>query len=121
MPSTIMRRYKKIQRIPLPLWFFIWLKKKTFILKTIMKYRTAFFSPFYKTLLPFHKLKKIAFNFYEIKCFWDNADNENNQDPRKFSEWGEATSPNTPMALLRHLHFLEKMVGKPLVGWNTMI
>ena len=59
MPSTIMRRYKKIQRIPLPLWFFIWLKKKTFILKTIMKYRTAFFSPFYKTLLPFHKLKKL--------------------------------------------------------------
>ena len=33
---------------------------------------------------------------------------------------GEATSPNTPMALLRHLHFLEKVVGKPLVGWNTI-
>lgn len=58
MPSTIMKRYKKIKRIPLPLWFFIWLKKKIFILKTIMKYRTAPFSPFYKTLLPFHKLKK---------------------------------------------------------------
>ena len=29
---------------------------------------------------------------------------------------GETTSPNTPMALLRHLHFLEKAVGKPLVG-----
>lgn len=86
MPSTIMKRYKKIKRIPLPLWFFIWLKKKILILKTIMKYRTAPFSPFYKTLLPFHKLKKIVFNFYEIKCFWDNADKENNQDPKQFSK-----------------------------------
>lgn len=34
---------------------------------------------------------------------------------------GEATSPNTPGALLRHLHFLEKVVGRPLVGWNTAI
>lgn len=34
---------------------------------------------------------------------------------------GEATSPNTPVALLRHLHFLEKVVGRPLAGWNTEI
>lgn len=34
----------------------------------------------------FHKLKKIVFNFYEIKCFWDNADKENNQDPKQFSK-----------------------------------
>ena len=58
MPSTIMKRYKKIKRILLPLWFFIWLKKKIFTLKTILKYRTASFSPFYKTLLPFHKFFK---------------------------------------------------------------
>lgn len=34
MPITIIRGYKKIKRIPLPLWIFIWLKKKIFILKT---------------------------------------------------------------------------------------
>ena len=41
---------------------------------------------------------------------------------RYWCTWGgEATSPNTPVALLRHLHFLEKVVGRPLVGWNTAI